>query len=330
MRQRFGVVVTPPGDVSLMLKGVQACFGYRGVSSIDPHITLVPPFNLDRIELPRVLSALGSVGCSLQPFEVELGSLRSFDSNGDVLFFEVSRGVRELEEVYLAVMETGVFREVERRFVPHLTVAIGVGSERTLQANRLLDPINLSFTVDALDTLTKVAGERWSRCGSSVLGLGSVRSISHLRVGFYLEVGVSQGVLDAFEVELEDDHIDRSVLEVLALRSRGGTYALVAYQDSRVLGTVIYTYVSAKLVVIDYVVVFNRENRGFGLGRSAVSFVLDVLRKDNVSYVIVRSNPSSRWLEQLGFVAWSDSSCMDLLAKLVTSERSAFLVRELC
>ncbi len=329
MRQRFGVVVTPQRDASLMLKGIQACFGYAGVSSIDPHITLVPPFNLDSSELPKVLAALAKAGSTIEPFEVELGSLRSFDSNGDVLYLEVRGGVSQLEEVYCAVMNTGVFREIERAFVPHLTVAIGIGSERTLQAIGLSEPIRLSFVVDTLDVLAKVPGERWMLCASSILGWGSVKNISHLRVSFSREVGVSQGVLDAIEAELDDD-ISRSTLELLAARDNSKTFSVVIFRESEILGSVIYSYVHAKFAVIDYVVVFDVDNRGFGLGRAAISLAIEILRKDDVSYVFVRSSQSSYLFEQLGFVELNDPFYDELLAKLVTSGGNKFLVRELC
>ncbi len=329
MRQRFGVVVTPSKDVSLMLKGIQASFGYQGVASIEPHLTLVPPFNLDLRELSKMLTTLGRVGSSVQPFEVELCSWRSFNSNGDVLYLEVSKGVPELEEIQQLLMGTGLFREVERKFVPHLTIAIGIGSERTLQAQQILDSVHFSFDVDSLEVLTKLPDERWKRCARFVLGWGSQKNISHLRVGLYLEAGVSQGVLEAIDVQGTCSPFIKVRLHQIVSGTSDGLCSLVMYVESEIVGVVIFRHLMTKLAIVECVVIFDVNNRGFGLGRLAMSSALEVLRYRHTSYVLAKSVPQSLWLKSMGFLSREDFPSLDVLSKLAEDDEGEYLVRVL-
>lgn len=97
--------------------------GVRNLERLVPHITIIPPFNLNDEKLGRVLKVFEEAKTQIDgPIKTELGPLRSFSKNHHVVFLDIKSNLEAIKGVYKSFNRGVLTTETNRPFKPHVTV----------------------------------------------------------------------------------------------------------------------------------------------------------------------------------------------------------------
>lgn len=118
----IGVAMTLGSPAREALEAIRARFE-AGPGEMPPHVTLLPPVDLDEEALPAVVAHLERVGRETRPFTLVLAGTGSFRPVSPVVFVNVAEGAEHCAELESRV-RSGVL-SVETRFPyhPHVTIA---------------------------------------------------------------------------------------------------------------------------------------------------------------------------------------------------------------
>lgn len=167
-RVRLGVVLLVPPPFADRVDGLRAAFGDPALDQVIPHITLVPPVNVNTRDLSAALAVLRAAAGAARALDLQLGPIRAFPGVEHVAFLAVDGDPGELDR--LRRLRTAVFRPplerpLDHDFVPHVTVAQGIDASRldaVLQATPDLDPMVVRFDrVHLLCECHPVGGRVW-------------------------------------------------------------------------------------------------------------------------------------------------------------------------
>lgn len=223
VRRRFLVALVPPDGLSEQLRALRALTGGPSEERIAPHVTLIPPFNVDARLHPEVRAVLRAAATATEPIELSLGPAGSFAPTNATLHLAVG-GAREAIEALAALrarVRTGPMSRPDRHgFVPHLTLRRRAPEAMTGAAGDVLCG-SVDWTVEGVQLLEQVRGDgpaRWVAVaeepfgGPVVVGRGGVEL--HLR-----SVGVVEPLAGAAPIEGADPHPVTGRLVVLAERA---------------------------------------------------------------------------------------------------------------
>jgi 2'-5' RNA ligase/GNAT superfamily N-acetyltransferase len=163
-----------PEQVSLRVEGLREFFHSRGVDQIDPHITVVAPFNVGAAGWPSLRNRLFEVVGDTAPFRVRLGKAMTFDVSPRVLVLEVEDlegGLRALRSRLLEGDE--IVDHPEREYLPHVTVAESLDPSVVAQLRDLKLGVECSFEIGSLSVLERSdppSALRWHCCEEPLLG----------------------------------------------------------------------------------------------------------------------------------------------------------------
>lgn len=328
MRRRLGVVITPPISTVQMVRGLQSAIGLRGVKHIQPHITLIPPFNSTFEMSEHISVAIGEIAIETEPFEVELGEISTFTGRGDVLFYKVTIGDDRLKHLFGTLMDTGLFKAPERPFVPHVTVAVDMEASKVASAISLFDPTPLRFFSDTIDLLERPPRSSWTTAERFVLGVGFKRVISNVRLSVYLQKGVP---LRTFEQRmLASDFLAATEDKGMSMVADYGVENLlttICVAGDVVVGSLVVRLLRSDIALLESFCIFEEAYRGLGIGRSTLLWLLDTLADYKVRYVLAAGDRAN-WLVGLGFEAL-DAGALRLCDVLGVDSARRTLVKEL-
>jgi 2'-5' RNA ligase len=168
-RLRLGVVLVVPSPVADRVDGLRAAFGDPARAQVMPHITLVPPVNVNQRDLPAALAVVRAAAGRSQPLDLRLGPIRVFPGPEHVAFLAVDGPPGELDR--LRSLRAGVFRAplerpLDHDFVPHVTVTQGIDAGRlasVLDATADVEPVAVRIgRVHVLHEQHRPAGRVWA------------------------------------------------------------------------------------------------------------------------------------------------------------------------
>lgn len=96
---------------------------------LPPHITVLPPVDVDDHALSAVEGHLGDVALRTTPFDVRLRGTATFRPRSPVVYLAVAEGVAELARLEAAVRSGDLAAESRFPYHPHVTVAHRVPDE---------------------------------------------------------------------------------------------------------------------------------------------------------------------------------------------------------
>lgn len=204
-RRRFLVALVPPDTLSEQLRALRSLTGGPARERIAPHVTLVPPFNLDARHAPEVRAVLRAAVTAAAPFELWLGPGSSFAPRNATLHLAVGgepEAIRALEALRGRVRTGPIDRPDRHAFVPHLTLRRHAPVEMTDAAADVLSG-RLGWRVDRLQLMEQVHGDEgttWRPVteepfgGPVVVGRGGVEL--HLRTIRVVERMVDEPIGD--------------------------------------------------------------------------------------------------------------------------------------
>jgi len=234
-RLRLGVALLLTGDLAREVDGLRRACGDGALGRVPPHLTLVPPVNVRRDELPTALAVLRTAAACVRPFALRLGPPRTFLPATPTLHLAVGgsgSSTQVLRQLRDAVFHPPLERPLTFPFVPHVTLADDMEPDRIAAAMDALGDFVVEAAFDRVHLLEETRGDdgrrRWRPIADApfapaiVVGRGGVEldlAVSHLldpeAARLVERVGPEGDV--AFDVEVAPG----AVAIVVAARRRG-------------------------------------------------------------------------------------------------------------
>lgn len=143
----IGVAVGLPEPYAAELKKWRESLGDPLATAIPPHVTLVPPTEVEADDIPAIEEHLLEVGRRQWPFDMQLRGTGSFRPVSPVVFVSVAVGISGCERLEKAVRTGPLDRPRKFNYHPHVTVAHDVPDEMLDRAFVELADYQASFEV---------------------------------------------------------------------------------------------------------------------------------------------------------------------------------------
>jgi 2'-5' RNA ligase len=297
---RLGVAAMLSGEACSEVQGIRKALGERGVERMDPHITLVPPFNLSVDEVDGFVVQVGRIFGNQPPFSVHLGGASTFSDESPVLFLEVTDLDDTLQSLTEQLLPHTPFEYLRRVYHPHCTLGDGLPSEEIASLIRSLSAYDRTIDVSTIAIMEKPDAPPKSRW----------RPFASFELGEYRHV--IRGGLE----------LDLSILsDSASVYSPGYGPTTLAFVGAKLLGRCDCLRVAPRIVELQQLVVDDPALRSRGVGRALWETTLGYLRAQNVSIVLAKPEPShEEFLAGLGFVEVDDPllglACYGVISKL--------------
>jgi 2'-5' RNA ligase len=145
----IGVVIGLPEPFHSELRDLRAAAGDPQAAIVPPHVTLLPPTEINAEALPAVEDHLGRVAGAHRPFEIHLSGPGTFRPVSQVVFVQVAAGLAACEQIETDVRSGPLYRATPFPYHPHVTVAHDVPAEALDSAYDELRGYDAGFTVTA-------------------------------------------------------------------------------------------------------------------------------------------------------------------------------------
>lgn len=195
-RLRLAVVVVVPGAIGHEVDGLRRALGDGALARIPPHITLVPPVNVNASSLGDALALVRRAAGGAEPLQLELGPVTTFWPATPVLYLAVGGDLAGLDRLRDAVFAAPLARPLTRPFVPHVTLARGLPPDRLIGLSAELDAYRTTITAERVHVLREAEGRRWEPIADAPLGRPAIIG----RGGLEVELRVAHH-LDPVEAE---------------------------------------------------------------------------------------------------------------------------------
>ncbi len=146
----IGVAVAIPEPHASFLQERRESFGDPLAHAIPPHVTLLPPTDIDVADMAPFEAHLADVAATHVAFEIALESTGTFRPVSPVVFVRLVQGVEECEALETAIRHGPVERELDFDYHPHVTIAHNISEEELDAAFVDLDDFSVVFDVPAI------------------------------------------------------------------------------------------------------------------------------------------------------------------------------------
>jgi 2'-5' RNA ligase len=161
MRRTIGVAIgiPEPWGSELVQRRIEA--GDPQAESVPPHVTLLPPTEIEGTDLRVVEDHLRTVAARHRPFDLHLRGTGTFRPVTDVVFVVVARGISECELLQADVRVGPLVRELHFPYHPHVTVAHDVPAAQLDHAYERLARFDAQFRAWGFTLFEHGADGRW-------------------------------------------------------------------------------------------------------------------------------------------------------------------------
>lgn len=157
-----------PDPVAVEVDGLRRALGDGALGRIPAHLTLVPPVNVGEDDVPRALSVLRQAAAATAPVDLRLGPVVTFAPVTPVVYLQVGGDLDAVHALRERVFRPPFERHLTHPFVPHVTVADEMATERIPAAVAAL----ADYVVDVRVTELTLLGEGRGRVWRPVAGMG--------------------------------------------------------------------------------------------------------------------------------------------------------------
>lgn len=169
-RRRLGVAVVLDPPVSHEVDGLRRAVADPSLGRIPPHITLVPPVNVRRDQLPAALEVLRRAAAATRPLDLTVGAISTFLPVNPVLYLGVGGDLEGLRRLRDGVFVPPFERKLSWPWVPHVTLADGVPEDRIAAGLQALQAYAALARIDRVVLLEEGPGRMWSPLADACLG----------------------------------------------------------------------------------------------------------------------------------------------------------------
>jgi 2'-5' RNA ligase len=253
-RQRLGVVLLVPQQLATQIDGLRRALGDGALGRIPPHLTLVPPVNVNERDIPAVFATVRTAAAATPVLSLRLGPVTTFLPVNPVGYLAVDgepSALDALDMLRQACLTGPLDRPQDRDYVPHVTVVDDLAPARLEAAVAALADFAADVTFDRAHVLAEQPGRIWVPIAEMPLGEGP-RSVG--RGSLPLDVAVT-GRLD----------VEAAALLAIDHEPTGLPFAVTARRDGTVVAAAWGWTAGGRLELADLVVA--AAHRGQGIGR---------------------------------------------------------------
>jgi len=160
-RMMVGVALAIPEPHAAVLAGWRRRTGDPEADKIPPHVTLLPPTEIEADQLDLIEKHLVEAAATVWPFTMRLSGTGSFRPLSQVVFVQVSTGIAQCELLEQAVRRDPIVREVEFPYHPHVTVGHDVSDESLDEAYEGLRDFVAQFRVEGFTLYVQGEDGSW-------------------------------------------------------------------------------------------------------------------------------------------------------------------------
>ncbi len=162
-RAVVGVVLEVPEPYGDDIMQWRIGLGDAYADRMPTHITMLLPPPMTPAEVDRLTTALDLLATQWAAFDVTLGSVGSFRPVSPVVYLKASAEQERLQLLQQELMEAHGPFEPAHPFVPHVTVAMGVGEGLLDAAADAMADYQCQWSATALSLFQRHRDGRWQR-----------------------------------------------------------------------------------------------------------------------------------------------------------------------
>jgi 2'-5' RNA ligase len=157
----IGVAVGIPEPYAAELQKWRETLGDPLALLIPPHVTLVPPTDIETADVDPIVTHLRQVAANQWPFEMQLRGTGSFRPVSPVVFVSVAIGISGCERLERAVRSGPLDRPRRFNYHPHVTVAHDVPDDVLDRAFVELADYQATFEVVSFGLFERTTDGAW-------------------------------------------------------------------------------------------------------------------------------------------------------------------------
>ncbi|MFI0721445.1 2'-5' RNA ligase family protein [Streptomyces sp. NPDC021224] len=142
----IGVSLAVPEPYGRLLQERRAGFGDPAAYAIPTHVTLLPPTEVGRDELPPFRRHLAKVAAEGRPFVMRLHGTDTFRPLSPVVYVRLAEGAADCADLQERLRSGPVERELQFPYHPHVTVAHAIAEPALDRAQRELADFAAAWT----------------------------------------------------------------------------------------------------------------------------------------------------------------------------------------
>ena len=198
---RVGVVLLVPPPADAEINALRRALGDPALGRIAPHLTLVPPVNVNNERLEEALGLVRTAAAATPALRLTLGPARTFLPANPVLFLGVGGDVEQVGELRGRLFRAPLERSVGHEFVPHVTLADGIDADVVTAGLVALAAYEATITVARVHVLQQGDDRVWLPLADAplarpaVVGRGGIAV--ELTVSAQLEPGAGTSLVHA-------------------------------------------------------------------------------------------------------------------------------------
>lgn len=146
-RSTIGVAIAVPDPWGAWLQDYRTALGDDTAPGIPTHVTLMPPFEVDRVDVPDVEKHLAEAAAATRPFAIHLRGTGTFRPVSPVVFVMLAAGISACEQLAAAVRRGPLAADLRFPYHPHVTVAHDLDDDRLDRAFGELASFECHFAV---------------------------------------------------------------------------------------------------------------------------------------------------------------------------------------
>ncbi len=160
-RRAIGVAIGLPEPYTSELQGWRERLGDVNAGAIPPHVTLLPPTELDTGDLDVVEEHLRAIASAERPFVIQLSGSGTFRPVSPVVFVPLVEGAQHCQALEARIRSGPLARELTFPYHPHVTVAHDLADERLDQAFAALSSYEARFRVWGFSLFERGPDQVW-------------------------------------------------------------------------------------------------------------------------------------------------------------------------
>ena len=157
----IGVAVAIPEPWATELQDYRTSVGDTTASMIPTHITLVPPTEIDDVDLADVEKHLEETAAEADSFCVHLRGTGTFRPVSPVVFVTLVEGISNCEQLAKALRRGPLDVDLQYPYHPHVTIAHHLGDEQLDRAFEELAGFECEFDVTGFHLYVHDAATGW-------------------------------------------------------------------------------------------------------------------------------------------------------------------------
>jgi 2'-5' RNA ligase len=119
----IGVAIAVPEPWGEQLRTYRADLGDTTAEGIPTHINLMPPFEVDEVDVPSIEEHLAGASAQSAGFRIHLRGTGTFRPVSPVVFVMVAEGISACEQLAFSVRRGPLETDLQFPYHPHVTVA---------------------------------------------------------------------------------------------------------------------------------------------------------------------------------------------------------------